>query len=208
MSLMINDHSMAAKLIADRQAHGLDGRDEVWNGVYMMSPMADNEHQELATELAAILRSVVDWQGLGKTLAGANLSDRQEDWTSNYRVPDLLMILRHSAAIDCGSHWRGGPDLVIEIVSRGDRTLEKLDFYSTIGTRELLVVDRDPWRLTLYRPGSDGKLVSLAESSPTQAATISLDSAPLSLQLDHASRCIRVKNRDDSLIREIAIRVR
>jgi Uma2 family endonuclease len=208
MSLMINDEPMAAKLIADRRDRGLDGRDEVWNGVYMMSPLADNEHQELATELAAILRSVVDWQGQGKTLMGANLSDRQEDWTSNYRVPDLLMIRRHSTAIDCGSHWRGGPDLVIEIVSRGDRTLEKLEFYATVGTRELLVVDRDPWRLTLYRPDNVGKLVPVAESSPAQTTTISLDTAPLNLELDHASRCLRVKNRDDSLIREIAIRVR
>jgi hypothetical protein len=32
-----------------------------------------------------------------------------------------------------------------------DHTREKLPFYSRLGVVELLIVDRDPWRLELYR---------------------------------------------------------
>lgn len=205
MPLLINDESVAAKLIAERRAQGLDGRDEVWDGVYVMSPMADNEHQDLTTELAAILRSVVDWQGLGKTVAGANVSDRSDDWTTNFRVPDLLVFGNDTQAVDCGTHWFGGPDLAIEIVSRGDRTLEKLDFYARAGTRELLVMDRQPWRLTLYRLDDSGKLLPIALSSSTQPSTILLDAAPIGLSVDASAQWIHVLHRDGQPLREIPI---
>ncbi|HUE87819.1 MAG TPA: Uma2 family endonuclease [Vicinamibacterales bacterium] len=37
----------------------------------------------------------------------------------------------------------GGPDAVIEIRSPHDETDEKLPFYAAIGTREVIVIDRD-----------------------------------------------------------------
>jgi Uma2 family endonuclease len=205
MSLMVNDEAVAARLIAERRAQGLDQHDEVWDGIYMMSPLADNEHQELATELAAILRTVVDWQGLGKSLVGANVSDRRDDWTTNYRVPDVLVFGRDTSAVDCGTHWLGGPDLAIEIVSRGDRTLEKLDFYARVGTRELLVIDRRPWRVTQYRLDDSGRLTPVAVSSEAQATTIHLEFAPLGLSVDAVNRCLRVADRDGAPLREISI---
>jgi Uma2 family endonuclease len=39
----------------------------------------------------------------------------------------------------------------VEVVSPGDRSRQKLPFYASVGTRELLVVDREPWQLELYR---------------------------------------------------------
>ena len=47
--------------------------------------------------------------------------------------------------------WLGGPDLAIEIMSPGEQIAEKIDLYSRFATRELEVIDRDPWALTLYR---------------------------------------------------------
>jgi Uma2 family endonuclease len=107
---------------------GGDRFDEVWNGVYVMSPIANNEHQNLVSEIVAFCRTLVDWQGLGKTFAGANVTDRSDGWQENYRVPDVLVFSRDTSAIDLQTHWLGGPDLAIEIVSDGDRTYEKLDF--------------------------------------------------------------------------------
>ena len=172
MSLIINDESIAKELISRRRASGADRFDDVWEGVYVMAPMANNEHQDLASELTAILRTIVDWQGLGRTQAGANVSDRREAWTDNYRVPDVLVFLNETSAEDCGTHWFGGPDFAIEIVSPGDRTLEKLEFYAAVGTRELLVIDRQPWQLTLYRIDGDTKLKAVAISSLTQESTM------------------------------------
>src|SRR5262249_19157191 len=53
------------------------------------------------------------------------------------------------------THYCGGPDLAIEIVSPEDRSRDKLDFYAEVGTREVLIVDRNPWQLELYRRADD-----------------------------------------------------
>lgn len=207
MSVMINDEAFASELIAQRQAAGIDRYDEVWEGVYMMSPIANNEHQSLATELSIAIGTVIDWKQLGSTLAGANVSDRREDWAKNYRIPDVLVFLNETAAQDCGTHWLGGPDFAVEIVSSGDRTLEKLDFYAAVGTRELLVIDRDPWQLTLYRLSNDRKLVPVAVCSNSQRVTITSEVLPVCLQLQFDPPCIRLTHADQSPIRDIPIQL-
>ncbi len=53
------------------------------------------------------------------------------------------------------SHWFGGPDFAAEVLSRRDRSREKLGFYAAVGVRELLLVDRNPWKLELYRREGD-----------------------------------------------------
>jgi len=50
-----------------------------------------------------------------------------------------------------GTHWFGGPDHGVEVLSPGDRSREKIPFYEKVGTRELLLVCRDPWSLELYQ---------------------------------------------------------
>ena len=50
-----------------------------------------------------------------------------------------------------GQFFLGGPDFVVEIASDYDRSREKFEFYSRVGVREFLLIDRDPWRLELYR---------------------------------------------------------
>ena len=49
------------------------------------------------------------------------------------------------------THWLGGPDFAVEILSPGDPAREKLDFYAKVNVRELLIIDRSPWQLDLYR---------------------------------------------------------
>ncbi len=43
----------------------------------------------------------------------------------------------------------------LEVVSPDDRSRDKLDFYAKAGTGEVLVVDRYPWQLELYRRRDD-----------------------------------------------------
>ena len=40
---------------------------------------------------------------------------------------------------------------MVEIRCRGDRTMQKLPFYASINVRELLIIDRDPWSMEIYR---------------------------------------------------------
>ena len=196
MSMIINDEAVAARLLEERRAKGLDGHDEVWDGVYVMSPLANNEHQRITTELAVFFHSIVNARGRGTVYPGANVSDRDDDWTKNYRVPDVLVFLNETKAEDRGTHWYGGPDFAVEIVSPGDRSLEKLDFYAKVNTRELLIIDRDPWRLTLFRRGDDAKMHSVASSTREGQAVVSqVISAEFGLVPSKAClRCVDTKS--------------
>jgi Uma2 family endonuclease len=147
---LITDPALRRQLIAERRAIGADHHDEVWDGVYVMSPLASDEHQRLVMRLASILDTVVGIPGLGEVRPGVNVSDRLTGWKRNYRVPDVVVRLAGGRARILENHWYGGPDFVIEIVSPGDRSREKLAFYATIGVRELLLIDREMRYVELY----------------------------------------------------------
>jgi Uma2 family endonuclease len=160
--MYIYDDAVSEELIRRRRKLGLDRYDEVWDGVYVMPPMPNTDHQDLSTDLAAILREIIKLPGLGRVHAGANVSDRRRGWEKNYRCPDVIVVLRNGRAVDCKTHWLGGPDFLIEIQSPGDETDQKIPFYSAIGVRGLHVIQRVSRELTLYR--HDG--TSLAEVAP------------------------------------------
>src|SRR5688500_6298857 len=182
MTLMVLDADLAERLKAERAATGLDRHDEVWEGVYMMAPIANTEHLDLQGGLVWALRSAFGSDGPQRVAPGGNVSDRQQDWTHNYRIPDVIVVLPGSAARDCGTHWCGGPDLCVEIASRSDRSRDKLDFYSQIGVRELLLVDRNPWQLELYRLAG-GRLDLVGSSNLSTSATLTSTVVPPSFRL-------------------------
>jgi len=151
MPTLVLDPDVEERLKAEREASGADRYDEVWEGVYMMAPLADDEHQDLQTQLGGVLLIRVGWTGLGQVRTGVNVSDRRKGWKKNYRIPDVAVFLPDTKARNCDTFWLGGPDFAVEIVSRGDRGREKLAFYASVGVRELLLIDRDPWGLEFYR---------------------------------------------------------
>jgi len=181
MVAQILDSILVDQLIADRQARGIDQHDEVWNGMYVMSPIANDEHQELVGFINSVLFQVIQSAGLGLVRPGVNLTDMPEDWTHNYRVPDVVVFLHGGSGICHGAFWSGGPDLAVEISSTGERPAKKLKFYNRIGTKELLIVEREPWRLLLYRC-MRGKLVSTGKVGVNGKALLS-KSAHLSFSL-------------------------
>jgi Uma2 family endonuclease len=151
MATLVCDATIEERLLAERAASGADRYDEVWEGVYVMAPMPNDEHQQIVNRLAAIFQEVIDWPGLGHVRPGVNISDRKEDWTQNYRVPDVAVFLETGSAENCDAFWFGGPDFAVEIVSPGDQSREKMEFYGRVGARELLLIDREPWELHLMR---------------------------------------------------------
>lgn len=182
MSTLITDPHLSQRLIDERRMHGIDHHDEVWEGVYVMTPAPNNEHQELVFEIGFVLREVVTISQLGKVLPGTNLTDRRDDWTKNFRCPDVVVFLNDTNAENRDSHWFGGPDLAVEIVSPGDQSREKIAFYEQIGTRELLIIDRDPWQLELYRL-KDKRLVLVGISSLAEPNWLSSETVPLRWRL-------------------------
>ena len=61
MAALITDPELEERLIRHRQASGADRYDEVWDGLYVMSPIPNSEHQRMVSRLVAILEDVVGW---------------------------------------------------------------------------------------------------------------------------------------------------
>jgi Uma2 family endonuclease len=183
MSMLITDPSISDRLKAERVAAGADVFDEVWEGVYVMSPMADDEHQDIQLGFAAAIKAACGWDSGTEVRAGVNVSDRVDDWTQNYRVPDVAVFLPGGQAVNCGTHWRGGPDLVVEVISPFDQTRQKLPIYESIGVREVLLVDRNPWALELHRLSADRKLVMVARIPVASTESLQTTTVPLSMRL-------------------------
>jgi Uma2 family endonuclease len=156
MAMLIADPRLEERLKEQRVAWGADHHDEVWEGVYFMTPLPNNEHQQLVMAISSALYATVNGAGLGEAFPGVNLAGSDDDWEHDYRVPDAAVFLKEGAAENRGAYWRGAADFVVEITSPGDRTHEKIPFYARLGVRELLIVDRWPWVLRLYRLDENG----------------------------------------------------
>jgi Uma2 family endonuclease len=186
MALLVTDPSLEERLIAERQASGGDRFDEVWEGTYVMAPLPNDEHQDIQSGLSTIFKIVVQWTGAGLVRSGVNVSDRDEGWEHNYRCPDVVVFMNGTSARNCDTHWVGGPDFAVEIRSPGDRTRDKLPFYASVNVRELLIVERRPWSLELYRL-AEGELARVGASTADDGATLTSDVIPLSFRLIPAS---------------------
>jgi Uma2 family endonuclease len=182
MAVLITDPSLEERFIEERKICGSDRWDEVWEGVYIVTPLPNNEHQRIVSRLVGILVEVITSSGLGEVFAGVNLSDVDGDWEHDFRGPDVAVFLKTGKAIDCGTHWRGAADFLVEIISPGDRTREKIPFYDRIGVVELLVIDREPWSLELYQR-RDGRLQLIGQSTLEKNAVLKSSLLPLSFQL-------------------------
>lgn len=180
MKTVVNDKYVSQQLRARRKATGADRWDEVWDGVYMIMPFPNDEHQEIATELCFVFRSI-----LGRSVkirAGVNVSDREIDWKKNYRGPDVAVFLEGTTASNHETFWLGGPDFAVEVISQGDRSRKKLDFYAKVNVRELLLVDRYPWSLELYR-NHNGVMELVTKSTIEQPTEMTSEVLPLSFRL-------------------------
>lgn len=124
-------------LIERRRRLGQDKLDEVWGGVYHMNPVPHASHAYVAQQLAEILAVPAREAGLVPILNGVNLGD-----SDDYRVPDGALFRTRPDAV-----YLPTAALVVEIVSPGDETWEKLGFYAAHGVEEFLIVDKQERRV-------------------------------------------------------------
>ncbi len=92
MESLLQKPNLDSRLRAQRAAMGHDHYDEVWEGLYVMPPIANDEHQLIQLRIAAIFDAVIGMTGQGEVRAGVNISDRALDWTQNYRIPDVAVF--------------------------------------------------------------------------------------------------------------------
>ena len=181
MATVVMDSGIAEAMRQERAAAGSDRWDEVWEGTYMMAPLPNIEHQELVGIFAHVLQQVIP-RSRGLVLPGANVSDREKGWEFNYRCPDVVVYLTGTRAKNCGTHWRGGPDFAVEIVSPDDMVRDKIPFYGKVAMRELLIIERDPWSVELLRL-SGKKLKSVGVSSGKRGRFLQSTVLPLRFRL-------------------------
>ena len=165
-----------------------------------MAPVANDKHQRLVGRLTRIPDEVVTDDELGHVRPGVNISDRIDAWKQNFRIPDVAVFLNGSRAKNHDTFSYGGPDFAVEIASPGDRSRDKLDFYGTIGTRELLIIDRDPWQLELFR--HDGTVLeSVAAIQADSAGTLKSEVVGLTFVFLHEASRPRIQVSDSAVDR-------
>lgn len=111
-----------------------------------------------------------------------NLSDRDDGWEKNCREPDVAAFLKDGKAINHDTHWQGAADSLVEIINPGERTHDKITFYGRIGVVELLVIDRDPWTIELFRQKDDG-MEKVGQTTLDAPETLECRSVGLTFQL-------------------------
>lgn len=131
--------------LKQRQALGQDLFDEVWEGEYHVAPAARTGHGLVDRQVAAALQQPAEGAGLWP-IGPFNLGD-----SDNYRVPDGAYVRANTDAV-----FAATAAIVVEIVSPGDETYEKFDFYFAHGVEELLVVDPRARTLAWYARGEAG----------------------------------------------------
>lgn len=126
-------------MFARRRRRGLDVFDEVWDGVLHVNPAPSHAHASVAQQLAELLGPPARAAALEPTMWPFNLGSPEE----NYRVPDGGLHRPGAAPM-----WHPTAAIVVEIVSPGDESWEKLGFYAAHAVDEVLIVD--PERMSVH----------------------------------------------------------
>jgi Uma2 family endonuclease len=119
------------QILEQRRRSGLDRLDEVWEGVLHMVPAPSYGHASVEAQLFMILGPVARDAGL-EAIGQSNLGESEHD----FRVPDGALHRPGASGV-----WHSTAALVIEIVSPGDESWEKLPFYAAHEVNEVLIVD-------------------------------------------------------------------
>jgi Uma2 family endonuclease len=144
-TLFVDPPQVVEDWLAQRRALGQDRFDEIWEGEYHVAPAPHRRYARLDDLLGRVLGPLADDAGLlGATACNIGTP-------ADYRVPDR-------------AYFRGGPDeiwnptaaIVVEILSPGDESRRKLDFYFRAGVEEVLIVDPDEHSVEWLARGRDG----------------------------------------------------
>jgi Uma2 family endonuclease len=119
-------------LLERRRRWGADTHDEVWEGVLHMAPAPHDRHADLQAQVIELLGPLGRAAGL-RPRGELNIGARED-----FRVPDAALLVPGPGGV-----YLPTAALVVEIVSPGDETWQKLDFYAAHHVDELLIVDPD-----------------------------------------------------------------
>jgi len=117
-------------MLAERRRLDQDRLDEVWQGEYHMNPWPDQRHALLETEFLIAIAGPAAAAGLHPS-GGFNVGEPDD-----CRAPDGGLHRERGRAVYCPT-----AALVLEVVSPGDESWLKFDFYAAHGVDEVVIVD-------------------------------------------------------------------
>ena len=125
-------------------------RAEILDGELLMSPSPFRKHQSISREIEFRLCQWVKTHPLGEVYnAPFDVVLSQYDIVQ----PDLLYISYERKSILTEANVQGAPDLVIEILSSGDKkrdTVKKKAIYEKYGVKEYWIVDPDTETISVF----------------------------------------------------------
>lgn len=122
------------KLIDERHRLGLDTFDEWHAGVYVVVAGPSPEHGQIVVQLGIHLSPPAKARDL-RVASPANVGTDQDDC----RVPDLAVF--RPGTERTSRAFLATAELVVEVLSPGERPKAKLAFYAAHGVREYVEVD-------------------------------------------------------------------
>jgi Uma2 family endonuclease len=152
-------------LLEERRRLGVDRWDEMWEGVLHMVPPPAERHQSLGSRLVEVLGPLARRRGL-KFAYEIGLFGADDD----YRVPDLVAYRPAQASA------RGlevAAELVVELVSPGDESREKLPWYAAQGVTEVVLIDRDTLAVAVIGRSAARRCAWSAPARPCSGAASS-----------------------------------
>lgn len=136
------------KLLEQRRRSGADLWDEMWEGVLHMVPPPAERHQLLGAKLCAVLLPIAETLGL-RLVQHIGLYRADDD----YRGPDLAAYRPDQTS---RRGLEAAAELVIEIVSPGDESREKVPWFAALAIRDIFLIDRDTLDVERFEP-RDGR---------------------------------------------------
>lgn len=121
------------------------------NSLYM-SPASFYNHQKTLQHIFKMLDALVTEAGLGEVLIAP--LDVYLDEESNAVQPDIMVVLKgNENIIDKKGHIHGVPDLLVEILSEGNRDhdlVRKKKLYEWFGVKEYWVINPETKAATVF----------------------------------------------------------
>ncbi len=145
---------------------------ELIDGVVMMSPGPTPQHQAVASEVSTQLGIYLRDHPVGRAFAelDAHLGEGQVGGDLVYK-PEILFV-RAERLPQMSDKIVGGPDLVVEVVSRGSRRMDsetKKGDYERFGVREYWLIDPERKSMIFYRL-EEGRFVEVSSAGDTLAS--------------------------------------
>lgn len=114
---------------------------ELIDGKIYMSPSPVTDHQRIISRLLSKIFSYVEEEGLGEVFVSP--FDVYLDEHANAVQPDLIFVSKTNIHI-VQDHIHGVPDLLIELLSPGNKThdtVTKKNLYETFKVKEYWIID-------------------------------------------------------------------